>query len=222
MATYRDYAISISPTWLRNAKGEVFMRSMGDVKDSLIDRTKAAVMVRFPSFAPDDGLARIGDERQMPRSIGETRAQYASRLRGAWDAWKWAGTPTGLLRALWWAGYQNCMLVIRLGKAYSLDGDLNVVVTDLPSVTFTSPLWNTFRVFFPSPLPASWVSGGIPSTSSDEANGIRNIIRKWKPAFARCESVVIYQTGLTWGYPPTLAWGGSGLTWGGTFTEWTF
>jgi len=78
--------------------------------------------------------------------------------------------------------------------------------------------WSKFDVIFPAPLPASWVSGGVPSTSSSEASFIRSLIAAWKPAQATNNRIVIVLSGRVWGYTPTELWGGfswtPGLPWG--------
>jgi hypothetical protein len=76
------------------------------------------------------------------------------------------------------------------------------------------------RAVFPSPLPASWVSGGVPSSSSNEANFIRALIAAWKPGHATCNRIVIITAGGVWGYSDGT-WGDGG-TWGSsTTTVWT-
>lgn len=219
MATFKDYMVELSPSWLRGPRGEAWMRALGDVKDSLVARAKQAVQARMPALATDDALAEIGVERQIPRSIGESRASYAGRLRGAWESWPWGGTPTGLLRALWYQGYTNVELVIANGRAYKLNNDFGVDVTSGSQLEFGTGLWSTFIVYFPNPLPSDWIANGVPASNSNEANAIRTTIQKWKPGFATLSSIVIYQSGLTWGYPYGT-WG-SGTVWGGSAISWS-
>lgn len=84
--------------------------------------------------------------------------------------------------------------------------------------------WSKFDVIFPLPLQApsfSW-SGGIPSSSSAEANFIRALIQAWKPAHATCNKIIFQQLGNLWGYPATNKWGAATGTWGNTSnTVWT-
>jgi hypothetical protein len=94
--------------------------------------------------------------------------------------------------------------------------------------TVTAPLrqsfWSAFDVVFPLPLmPQSWGwSGGIPGSSSAEANFIRSLIAAWKPGHATCNSIVIVQQGSVWGYPASGTWGETGDLWGSdTTTVWT-
>lgn len=205
MGTFKDYIVGSAPPWLNDPSGQAMLRAIGDGKDYLLDVAKQGVKARFPLLAPSDALNQIGGERQLPRGPGESTASYAARLRGAWDTWPWAGTPTGVLNALWDAGYTNVWLVVQKGRVYTLNASRQLVVmntsTDgISSFTFPSPnFWSTFLAYFPHPHPASWIANGVPSSSSDEANLIRGLIQKWKPGFSTFSRVVIADTGLLWG-----------------------
>lgn len=84
--------------------------------------------------------------------------------------------------------------------------------------------WSKFDVLFPLPLQSpgfSW-AGGIPSSSSTEANFIRALIQAWKPAHATCNRIVIQQAGKLLGYPATATLGSSNGTIGSAVsTVWT-
>lgn len=83
--------------------------------------------------------------------------------------------------------------------------------------------WSKFDVLFPLPLQApsfSW-AGGIPSSSSTEANFIRALIQAWKPAHATCNRIVIQQRGLVEGYPAAGVLGANQGVLGAATTVWT-
>jgi hypothetical protein len=105
--SYRAWRMSLVPTTHQRPTGQAFQGALGDVEDALIDRAKQAVKARFPLLAPPDALTALGVERQLPQGPGESTAAYAARLQGAWLLWPWAGTPYGLLRAFWDAGYHE-------------------------------------------------------------------------------------------------------------------
>lgn len=221
--TYRNFMMSISPPWLRTPEGEAWTQGVGDIKDVMLERLKEGVKARFPTEAANDALDRIGEERLLPRAyFGETQSAYAERLVDAWTVWPFAGTAYGVLTALWDYGYSNYpYIAIAKGKLYHLDSNKQLVVTT-GSFSFDVPThWATFRVLFPSPLPPSWISGGVPAHGSAEALRVISVINRWKDAKALLEKVIIQNTGLMWGFPLSQLWGGGGLTWGGTVTIWT-
>lgn len=223
--TLREYVLEISPPWLQTPSGGAFMSALGEVKDSLFYRAREAVRIRFFRYASADALGRAGDERGLPRAAGESLEGYRARLRGAWAAWGYAGTALGLLRILHDTGYPNAHLVIFNGRRYSLDADRNLITVQLAAGSWkfrglTDTYWSRFAVLFPQPLPAAWVAGGVPASSSGEAGLIRGLVRRWKPAHMSCEAIAIATSPETWGYfPAGGTWGDAGL-WGDS-TPWT-
>src|SRR6267142_201537 len=122
MTTYRQYRQSLVPTTMQRPVGQAFQGEIGDVEDAAMDRAKQSVKARFPLLAPPDALTAIGRERMIPQAPGESNASYAARLQDAWNTWPWAGTPFGVLRALYSSGYRNVVLAqVRGGVQYTLD-----------------------------------------------------------------------------------------------------
>lgn len=220
--SYRLWRQSLVPTTHQRPAGQAFQGALGDVEDSLIDRAKQAVKARFPLLAPPDALTAIGVERQMPQGPGESTAAYAARLVDAWTAWQWAGTPYGMLRAFYATGYTNVVLAQVLGgNQYTLDANGALVISSGGSWTPTyvgDPFWSRFDLIFPTPLPASWIAGGVPDAASSEANFVRSLLRLWKPGHARVGRILIQTSGKLWGYPASQVWGAG--TWGGSNVQW--
>lgn len=207
---YRDWQLTVgAPPWLLTPRAAAWLQAHGDAKDDIVDRLKQAVKVRFPDLAPDAALALIGAERQLPRAASESKAAYVGRLKGAWDAWPWAGTAKGVLSQLRDAGYPGTQIVIAKGLKYSLDSSQNIVITDLnPGIP--PAYWSAFFVYFPpSAFPAGW-SGTPPLQTTDEGKFIIGLVKKWKSAHARFDRVVFDMGGPIWGLS---AWGG--FNWGG-------
>jgi len=213
--SYKDYLTDILPPWLRDPAGEAWPRSTGDALDDALDRFKAAVRSRLPAAdakytPPSDALAAIGGERQLERSLLDTDATYQARLANAWATWGYGGTANGLLQALWDLGYKRPKLCITNGLMYSLDGSRSLVLTTLQAGSWLSSWpskWNRFDVLFVPTLPltadgaaSNWPTA-VPASNSDEINALRRIIRRWKPASAVCNSIVIVTAGRVLGYP---------------------
>lgn len=227
--TFRELMAEISPPWLLTVSGRPFMEAIGEVKDGMLWRMFEAARLRFPTYGTADSLAAIGAERGIPRSVGESLASYAGRVRGAWASWVYAGTALGLLRALYDSGYTNVSLAIFNGRRYTLDGDRELVETVLDEGswkfgTLDDAFWSRFIVLFPEPLLARWVADGVPGSSSDEANLIRGLVRRWKPAHMTCSAIIIATCEETFGYyPEGGTWGDAGADLGDStaWTSWT-
>ena len=115
---YREFIPrELAPGWLQTSKNAAWLRASGDLKDSLAERCKDAVKVRFARLAPRDGLDQLGGERQIERGPSETNAAYAERVVDAWGLWRWAGTAQGVLLALRDVGYATALVEILIGIA---------------------------------------------------------------------------------------------------------
>jgi hypothetical protein len=84
---------------------------LGQSADDFIERIRAGVLARFPSFAPVDALAYKGSERVMDQGPAESNQAYAERLRTAWDAYQFSGSHGALLRQLAIFGFTGAYIV---------------------------------------------------------------------------------------------------------------
>ena len=208
---YREYQPRIAPPWLLGKNGRAWLTAVGDVKDSLSDRLKRAVTARFPTLAPTDALAKIGEERGIRRAVGESDESYAARVADALSLWAWAGTPTAMFRALWDAGFTEARIELVNGGDLVFDEEGIVTRAEMPAgnwLTRATRFWSDFVVLF---------------TDTSQFNGetaklatLRSIIAQWKPAFATCKGIVVIVAGRCYDWPATTwtAWGASS-TWSG-------
>jgi len=224
MATFKEFMVDTAPSWLGQSRGEAWMRGLGDGKDAALAALKEAVKMRFLRYSSTDALAEVGLERQLQRSILDTDETYRERLLNAWELWPWAGTPYGVLGALFDQGYTNAQLVIAKGVVFSMNGSRELVTSTYTPGAFTfgsTPYWSKFILYFPAPQIARWVSGGVPANGSDEALAVIALVKKWKSAHSYFDRAVIQATGKTWGLPVTQVWGAGTGVWGGTQVTWT-
>lgn len=106
---------TFGPAGMHDPVGNAYWGSIGKVLDDQIAKMKLANAIRGPQGAlaagASDALDAIGYNRMMPRGgstpggTDEADAAYAPRLDTAWDAWARAGTPCGVLTALYYAGF---------------------------------------------------------------------------------------------------------------------
>jgi hypothetical protein len=177
----------------------------GITKEAYLEAAKRAVKARFPQFAPSDALDKVGENFQIDRAFAGSDSIFVAQLMKAWATWGAAGTKPGMLSALNAAGLTN------------------VTVWEKFQWTETYPnrwwrFWIVARPPFPwncDPLadglwgsPGSWNDGGVWATGIPQNDWarMRRIIRKWKPAHAQCESLILLLNGELFG-TRTGTWG---------------
>lgn len=195
--SYRRWESEIkAPRWQRNPAYEQWNRASGDVKDTQVERAIEAVLARYFIHAPKDGLQLLGAERKLPRNATAADAEYAARLKNAWELHRLRGTCEGVLRALEWLGYEAVIYSSQL--KYTL---VNGVYTETEyHWPFTK--WTEFLIAILGPIP----------TANDRSN-ILTTIRQWKSSVSIGVCVFIGDV-LTWGHP-TGTWGEEKtMTWG--------
>lgn len=119
---YETWLQANAPTYMQDQYGRAWLGGIGAAFDDYVQQYVAGTLAAFPDFAPADALGIIGDELGLDRGPFETDQQYTARLVGAWTMWKYAGTPVGLLVALYWAGFGGGYIVTQNGPIYSLSG----------------------------------------------------------------------------------------------------
>ncbi len=218
---YGDFQKSVSaPSWMLQPRGRKWLEGLGAMKDAVGDQARQAVKAAFPSLCPPDALALIAESRQMEQYPSESLATFRERVRLAWDTWRDAGTPLGILRELFlFLGPLYIptvtglvQLTTRNGLRYTYDETTDAVIVDKTGWNrhFQEPdIWNTFMLTFNDPNP--W-GGSIPADGSDTADTVARILGRWKPAHAICSNIVVMAaTGPVWGGPTT---DGTSRLWG--------
>lgn len=150
-------------------------------------------------------LALIGTERRLPRYPGETLAEYASRLEGAWEAYQSAGSETTLIAQLAAFGLPNCTIA-----THRTSGGWVSEEPMMHPVTGTY-WWSIFWILAPEGHGRraaeqgwddddwAWDDGhgfDVEMTAA-EFDSLRALVRKWKPARMTCDSVVFPLSGGT-------------------------
>lgn len=242
MPTFEQYqSVNLAPGWLQDPWGTAFNGAIGKRKDAAVDMLKEAAKSDLPGVCPSDALALLGTERGIDRGKAEAEGSYRDRVRAAWDTWRWAGTPYGVLLAFYWAGYRptSGKVVIQTqgdatagGYQYELRSDFDPAI-HAPEVALTvtslgvvhlggtpSELWQDFAVLFIPPVLPDWLSS-MPGDSSAEVDTIRTLITRWKAGHSRCVRLRAATVDLwdlpieTWD-PTTEVWDETGVA-----TDWT-
>jgi hypothetical protein len=225
---YRTFLPDGAPTWLQDDNGGAWLQAFGLALDEQIDFIKQAIQARMPLIAPVDALGSIGAERQIDRAFfGDTDAEYRQRLFDAWETWTLAGTALGLLRALDDVNYVFTAEQ-RNFLEFALDGSRNLVRVDRGNLwDFGRPagFWSIFAIIMEAgDIPAHWTNIQDPPTdvsapTKAEVNFLRKIVRRWKPAKATLDRIIVITSGELWGFPSGGLWGDPGA-WGATGVAW--
>jgi len=128
------------PWLVGEANGKAEVTAYGGVMDTQVAAHKAATKARFPDYAPDaSALTHLGAERLIVRGPNETDASFATRLRTVWDSWSRAGAPAELLAQLWFAGWDNAVIITQNGLALTLSAAPTPGADPTSLLSVTSP-----------------------------------------------------------------------------------
>lgn len=132
--------------WRLAFNGPFGQKLLGGYASLLVDKARdwaeAAVLRSFPSFADRDGLELLSSGRRIEFDPAASDTLKAGVLLIAPTLWGWAGTPTGVLVALYLAGFPSAILVQQNGLAWRITG--TVVLGDLSQKA--QPTWVTRTV----------------------------------------------------------------------------
>lgn len=128
---YRSWITRLKQPWMGVVGKRVWGAFSAALGDNTVDWLNRSLLEAFPEYASDPAITLIGSERQLPQALAlsETVGQWATRLTGAVDIWRFSRTPIGLLVALYRAGINNVRLVQQNGVQYTLTTPLNADIT---------------------------------------------------------------------------------------------
>jgi hypothetical protein len=212
--SYARYLLQIVPTWLRGRFGGGWMESLGLVQDGQVEAARQAVLARFVTRAPVDGLPLLASERQLERLPPDTDDSWRARLLAAWDWWAWAGTKRGIRDILLATGYATG---VEIRNAHEWPSGPGVQGWATFWVILTGHGWTDDGTWGD---PGTWGDGGTwgSSASPEEVDRVLRLVRQWKPAEAYCGGVLVMLGGELWGFPEGT-WGDPGV-WGGSSIRW--
>lgn len=245
---YEEYFQSpkFGPNWMHDAVGDTYWRSIGRVVDNQLDRARAGLRARLPDDAAAMGMADAlelqGRDRLLPRggsSPGagdETLADWATRLKGAWETWGAAGGAAGLLTELAVQGFPTgetgASIFNHIGRRYYLDeGELVVSNPCMASFTRTDktgvipdPLLTGFsldaRNQFYSRFCILFLQD-VPELTNEPGNAAKAIlnqsVERWRQggaSYAGAAVVPVAAEAKVLGWPPEMKYGDEGLVFG--------
>lgn len=174
---YETWAKALRVSWMGVKAQQIVGGLAAVLGDWTLDWANQANLEHLPEYATAPSVSLIASERQIDAGPSETTSALATRLTYATTQWKLAGTPLGLLLALYYAGFPGAVVVQQNGLGFSLNGtpDLSnptacLTVTTLganPTITGSPPWWtidqnnafcSRFSVLFPGPLPSLFVT----------------------------------------------------------------
>ena len=189
--SYADFVLALHPAWLRGAWSRAWASAIGNALDAIGVRTTEAIQARLPSFAPEDSLPALGDDRALPRTTREPSKAYRSRLRRAFTTWRNAGSDRGVIDAIATLGFRAR---VRRNNQWNWDGHPGNV----------APYWARMWIILDPPFalgPAPIAGGGahagdgsLCGISGDDAALIGPLLctaHQWKASHAELVAVIV-------------------------------
>lgn len=205
----RDAINHLAPPWLSTGAAEKYLYSFGLGLDMLIEKLFQGMKMHIPTKADATALPFIGADRLIGQGPSESNANYATRLKYAFDDWRVAGNARSIVQQL--RGYLSPFSpTIRVVDRIRYDGFLNKVGGD----------WYTYTPDMdPQKVPPS-VTQKV-DVNLDDLGGMYSSLAPRDPVGTQWWNfwVIIYSTGANqWATSgPTYADGhkwGDGSTWG--------
>ncbi|MCD0156003.1 phage tail protein [Deinococcus sp. 6GRE01] len=181
----------INPTDYQDPGTQEYLGALAGPLDDLVIRARSVMLMRLVLSAPEEALLLLGEERGIRRYPQEPLSTYRRRVQGAWEYWRWAGTPTGLRRALADAGYQAVITEHYTDPDPARWAEFSVAVSPLHPLP-ANAAWNS---------QTTWGSGahwGI-NPNAVPTQWLPDLIREVKPAHARLRRLTYYPRARFWG-----------------------
>jgi hypothetical protein len=209
---YQRYQHELAPPWLRilsesglnrTAVGGLWLKAFGSLKDWQVSRLIAVMQARLLLETPEDGLALLGSERDLPRYPLEPTPSYRNRVHGAWEFWAKGGTVPGIMLALKHMGYSS-YVIEHFREDRRIWAEFSVLLWPDDAEQFTD-IWDDGGV---------WDDGSVWEYrfTGVNFNLVRQILNKVKAAHARLRytffsiiPVDVWDDGKVWSGPEEVA-----------------
>lgn len=213
VTTFRDVAWRLSPARLRTWTAARHVYAFISLPlDMIAQAADDAVKARFPTECAPDALPYHGRDRGIRRGPLEGDTSYRARLLLWLQSWRGAGVGRAMLDQI--AGYltphrTRIRVWTQGGLLYTREADGTFTIQRVAGFDWdaTPSLWSRFWVIIdsvggvPWSRDGTWGDGSIWGTPTngtwgstatiEDVQSIRNIVDDWKPAAARCESIII-------------------------------
>jgi hypothetical protein len=230
--SWADYQVSLAAYWLVQGRGGFFLRASGEQKARVEDSVRSGVLARMPDTADKAALSKLGEERQLQQYPTLTDAQFAAKLKTAFEVWTKAGTPDSVLSELMSAigsvvglSTNGMALVTANGRDWATPQPYALSWFDVggPDDLDGTGFFNRFLIY----IIAGTTSPGSFPDGCDQSNLARGVVARFKAGHSKLARFVVVGTATKlWGgfafttVPITAAvkllWGGGGLTWDST------
>lgn len=213
MNTYQEYArriIRMNPLDYQDAGTTAHLDAQTAPLDDLAIRARTVMLARLPTYAPEDALLLLAQDRGLRRYPNEDLASFQNRVVHAFDFWAMAGTVPGLLFGLEQLGWEAVVQEHFRDPDPVRWAEFSVTITNYPKTTPDAPRWGAFQ----------WGDGTRwGGRQGQDVSTILALIQDLKPAHARLRS-------LTLRADPPPVWGafqwGDGTHWGGVIAHFDF
>ncbi len=229
MSTFRSYADALQTgvRWAKGFFGQRLTGTIALHCDLIAEGVSQAIKARSAKVSAPDAYPYIGSNVNLERYPNDTDATYKSRLLHAFSIWQQAGTKQGLERAFDFFGYPYVRVfedkdwdrgpkpywsqfwVFFPGHAETGGSPYGSGVAYGGGLTYGVGINYLGGLNDVLPSSATYGSGstygnsgllyGITGTTPEEVEGIRRLIRKWKPSRSICREIIFESTSQFYG-----------------------
>lgn len=200
MSQFRDTYSKLVPKWLSEGDGGKVLYSLHTMLDASRERMRQGLYAKLPSYAPEDALACLSRDRKIIRGLDESAESFAPRLIRFLSDHRVRGNPYALMDQIY-AYLQTDDTVIRTvdrrGNWYTRAAsgartaslDSGAWDWDGTSVSQWARFW---VIIYTSRWEIQWAApyAGTTTATNGEIQGLRTIIKDWKPGGTRCEWII--------------------------------
>lgn len=184
--TFRDAIRTYAPAWLSNYTGSRVLFTLGTQLDAFAEYLRIGCLQGFPTYAEEEALGYIGQDRKLLQGPAEPATAYRTRLKNFKSTWKYAGHPRIVLEQLG-AYYQTVQAIRYVSSGYD---DQNNQITE----------WWTWEQstgeseYYRAPLNWLW------DTEIGDYRFWLIVYKELLPLWYWDDGHTWDQSGLTWGY----------------------
>lgn len=184
--------------WAASLPGEAATGLLSLLTDTVAEGAQQAFYSKLPGHEhmANDTLDIAGAERDLIRYPGETRASWAERVQGAWEAYEQAGSTFAVIQGV--NDWGNAM--------FPTTWDDNPVLVESGWARFavTIPFENTdwepeIDYGDPEVYGSSDLVYGISNAEAVDVSLLRKTVRKWKPSRSKASIRVVLSDGYFYG-----------------------
>lgn len=214
--SFRDTIKQLAPPWLLGDTGTRLLNTFGQMFDNMMLTLKTGLKARFPTYAPDDALGYLGNDKNLEQGPAEPNDNFRTRLRKSIDSNRNRGGARTLLTQL--AAYFDgtatppLRLVIRNGTWHEFNWGTGLTAKHIVGTNWDwdgnlRKHWGFIIIDGATLGLAPWTRGSGAKYGDGHVRGstatkaqvqtIQRIVQRWKPGRVYVARIIVcFNTGM--------------------------